>query len=208
MNLNFRGILVLYSKILIKNFFLPTPCGQISTMDWEACAICGHGGGDLRCPENSKQGNGLEICSQFLERVAKYQDLQELPASIKFSEEHDADLFLRSHAKWHKSCHLKFSPSKLIRLQTKRQLVGESTNEHHQQSKSKRRRLSGSFDKRGCIFCSEVSGTLHDCSTMELDHDIRRMATELLQDTELLARTSGRDLVVIEAKYHFNCLSA
>ena len=58
-------------------------------MDWEACAICGHGGGDLRCPAKGKQGNGLEIYRQFLERV------------VKFSEEHDADLFLRIHAKWH-----------------------------------------------------------------------------------------------------------
>lgn len=37
--------------------------------------------------------------------------------------------------------------------------------------------------------------------------DLRQMATEL-QDTELLARISGGDLVAIEAKYHYNCLSA
>ena len=29
-----------------------------------------------------------------------------------------------------------------------------------------------------------------------------------LQDTELLARISGGDLVAIETKYHFKCLSA
>ena len=39
-----------------------------------------------------------------------------------------------------------------------------------------------------------------------LDHAIRKMATEL-QDTSLLARISGGDLIAIEAKYHFNCLS-
>ena len=32
------------------------------------------------------------------------------------------------------------------------------------------------------------------------------MATEL-QDSSLLARISGGDLIAIEAKYHFNCLS-
>ena len=44
---------------------------------------------------------------------------------------------------------------------------------------------------------------------MNLDYDLRQIATEL-QDTEseLLARISGGDLVAIEAKYHFNCLSA
>ena len=42
---------------------------------------------------------------------------------------------------------------------------------------------------------------------MELDYDIRRMATEL-QATSLLARISVSDLIVIEAKYNFKCLSA
>ena len=41
---------------------------------------------------------------------------------------------------------------------------------------------------------------------MTLDHDFHQMATDL-QDTRLLARISGGDLVAIEAKYHFNCLS-
>ena len=39
---------------------------------------------------------------------------------------------------------------------------------------------------------------------MNLDYDFQQMATEL-QDTELLARISGGDLVAIEAKYHFIC---
>ena len=51
-----------------------------------------------------------------------------------------------------------------------------------------------------------MSGTLHNCATMTLDHAIRKMATEL-QDTSLLARISGGNLIAIEAKYHFNCLS-
>ena len=38
-----------------------------------------------------------------------------------------------------------------------------------------------------------MSGTLHNCATMTLDHAIRKMATEL-QDTSLLARISGGDL--------------
>ena len=42
---------------------------------------------------------------------------------------------------------------------------------------------------------------------MNLDYDLWQMATEL-QDTELLERISGGDLVALEAKYHFKCLSA
>ena len=165
--------------------------------------ICG-GGGDLKCPANSNQNNGLEVYSRFLQTVAEFQDIESLPASVKFNEEHDAEIFLKNQAKWHKTCHLKFAPSKLLRLQ-KRNLSCESASEQ-QQRKSKRQRTSHNPDQESCIFCSEVSGTLHNCATMTLDHAIRKMATEL-QDTSLLARISGGDLIAIEAKYHFNCLS-
>lgn len=57
-----------------------------------------------------------------------------------------------------------------------------------------------------CVFCSEDNGKLHSCTTMTLDHDFRQMATEL-QDFMLLAIISGGDLVAIEARYHYNCLS-
>ena len=63
----------------------------------------------------------------------------------------------------------------------------------------------GIQNKASYIFCSVVSGKLHNCTTLALDHDFHQMATDL-QDTRLLARISGGDLVAIEAKYHFNCL--
>ena len=46
-------------------------------MDWEACVICGDHRGNHRCLAKSKQGNGFELYSQFLERDAKFQDFQE-----------------------------------------------------------------------------------------------------------------------------------
>jgi hypothetical protein len=173
-------------------------------MDWRLCVICG-GGGDLKCPAKSKQGNGLEIYSNFLKVIAEFQDPTLLP-SVKFTEEHDAEMFLKNQAKWHKACHLKFAPSKLIRLQKRKLSCDAATDGEQQQRKSKRQRASGSSDMDSCIFCSEVSGTLHNCETMKLDHNVRRMATEL-QDSSLLARISGGDLIAIEAKYHYNCLS-
>ncbi len=62
------------------------------------------------------------------------------------------------------------------------------------------------IDEESCIFCLQVSGKLHQCSTMGLDHELRKMATDL-QDALLLARISGGDLVAIEGKYHYKCLS-
>ena len=69
---------------------------------------------------------------------------------------------------------------------------------------SKRQKVGGE-NVQNCIFCSEAGGTLHSCSTMNLDHELRRMAIQ--EDTALLARISGGDLVAIEAKYHYNCHS-
>ena len=113
--------------------------------------------------------------------------------------------FFKNQTKWHKTCHLKFAPSKLLWLQ-KRKLSLEPGSVQ-QQRKSKRQRTSHNSDQNSCMFCSEISGTLHNCTTMKLDQDIRRMATEL-QDSLLLARISSGDLVATETKYHFNCLSA
>ena len=42
---------------------------------------------------------------------------------------------------------------------------------------------------------------------MSLDKELRQMATEM-QDTSLISRISGGDLVAIEAKYHRSCLTA
>ena len=39
------------------------------------------------------------------------------------------------------------------------------------------------------------------------DHDLRKMA-QCLQDISLIAKLSAGDLIVIKAKYHYNCLSA
>lgn len=84
------------------------------------CVICGDGG-DLKCPANSNQDNGLEVYGRFLETVAEFRHLESLPVSIKFNDEYNAETFLRNEAKWHKTCHLKFAPSKLLRLQKRKQ---------------------------------------------------------------------------------------
>jgi len=95
---------------------------------------------------------------------------------VKFTEEYNAEVFLKNEAEWHKACHLKFSPSKLLRLSRKQK--DSSTEQQEEQKKSKRQSLSGNPFQGCCIFCSEVSGTLHNCATMELDHELRKMAIQ------------------------------
>ena len=111
--------------------------------------------------------------------------------------------FINTHrAKWHKSCHLKFAASKVERVKEQRGKKRECDD----QRKSKRK-LDSCVNEESCIFCSQTSGKLHICATMKPDCDLRRMAEDL-QDTTLMAKLSGGDLIAIEAKYHYNCLSS
>ena len=60
-----------------------------------------------------------------------------------------------------------------------------------------------------CVFCvkGHEEGDLHQVSTFDADSNIRSMVTEL-QDTELLARIDGGDLIAQEMKYHLKCLTS
>ncbi len=58
-----------------------------------------------------------------------------------------------------------------------------------------------------CLFCEkgQEDGNLHLVSTLNADANIRSMITEL-QDTQLLARIEGGDLIAKDAKYNLKCL--
>ena len=63
------------------------------------------------------------------------------------------------------------------------------------------------IDNALCIFCGKVSSEkLHEYSTRNTEILLRAMANDM-QDNALLTKISGGDLVAIEAKYHFSCLS-
>ena len=60
-----------------------------------------------------------------------------------------------------------------------------------------------------CFLCEkgarEDDGDLHQVSTFETDTNIRTIITEL-NDSRLLVRIVGGDLIAIRAKYHLKCL--
>ncbi len=49
-------------------------------MDWQLCVVCG-GGGNLKCPAESNQKNGLEVYRNFLHSVEEFEAVQSLPQS-------------------------------------------------------------------------------------------------------------------------------
>ncbi|KAG1666280.1 putative aldolase class 2 protein [Nymphon striatum] len=204
-----HGVLVAsdsIEKAFVLNYYLERICMFQVYMDWNLCVICQERGGDLRCPTDSLQKNGLEVYTNFLETVDKFSELGILPVDVDFKEVAIAETFLENHAKWHKSCHIKFARSKLQRAQKQIEVKQKCEEEVSGEGRQSKRQSIGNPNQEACIFCLTVSGKMHRCSTMNLDHELRRWATEL-NDTALLARISGGDLVAIEAKYHYDCLS-
>ena len=57
------------------------------------------------------------------------------------------------------------------------------------------------------FFCDDTTGNLTKVETMSLDSHVRQIAEEL-RDTKLLAKSSGRDMVAIDAQYHLRYLAA
>ena len=88
-------------------------------MDWSFYVICGSEG-NLKCPANCNQDNGLEVYDRFLETVIEFLYFESLSVSVKFNDEYDVEMFFKNQAKWHKACHIKLAPSKLLRLQKRK----------------------------------------------------------------------------------------
>lgn len=113
----------------------------------------------------------------------------------------EAKDLLEKRAKWHKSCHLKFAQSKLERV--KKRQAEQATQELGSSRKS--RRSDGS--NVTCLFCEHTDGVLHECSTFQMDQNLKDMAT-VMGDTVLLGKLCSGDVIAQELKYHLSCLTA
>ena len=181
------------------------------SIDWEKCVICQNATKEsLKCPHKSKgtpEANRQTYAS-FLENVRSFRQLNALPVDIRFEDDVDVEHLCRNNASWHKTCHLKFSASKVKKAQERVDRKRKSEDEVPAPTYTNtKRRASNQADMR-CLFCREedVIENFHFCSYLETDRRIREMALEL-QDYELLGRKSGGDLIAIEAKYHLDCIT-
>ena len=157
----------------------------------------------LRCPADDPiiRQHNWDAYKNFISNVREFKVIDSLPVAVYFGEVTVSDL-INNRAVWHKSCHVKFNNTKLIRTKNgaaKRCLVeADETNEPR---RSKRCSIAPDV----CVFCLEA-GNLHRFSTKEADRRLRLMVTEL-QETELHARIAGGDLTAIDAMHQKNCLT-
>ena len=81
-------------------------------MDWSACVICQKKKGELKCPVDSNEENGAEIYANFFEIVKRFKE-NDIYCLVDLKSIERSDEFMQNRAKWHKSCRLKLTPSKL-----------------------------------------------------------------------------------------------
>ena len=171
-------------------------------LDWNKCIICQEEAGEpLRYPLLGPGTNGskVEAYRLFLENVDQFKAMNSLLTTIFFGDNESAENLAAHHASWHKSCHLKYDNFKLQKTKKKR----ESGVDRSESRASKRRAVSVEL----CLFCERETdaGSLHQVAMFDADCSIRTMINEL-QDTYLLAKIDGGDLIAKEIKYHLKCL--
>jgi len=142
-------------------------------MDWSKCFICGKAGSeDLRCPLDSLQKNGQEIYTRFLEAVESFKELKAMPVKLEATDAQlTSDILIQNRAKWHKACYLKFNKTKLQRALKSTQ--GTKRKMEIPLESSPKRHSSSTSLQSTCIFCGNESGQLHNCSTFNLDQELK-----------------------------------
>ena len=56
----------------------------MESRDWNLCIICGEDSGELKCPADSLQNNGIEVYTNFFELVEKFRQLNASPTDVSF----------------------------------------------------------------------------------------------------------------------------
>ena len=73
-----------------------------------------------------KKGNKKDACTNFLNHVKQFQDMDSLPVIVKFGCDETAENWEFHRASWHKSYYAKFSSCKLEREKLKRKRNSDS----------------------------------------------------------------------------------
>ena len=126
--------------------------------------------------------------------------------SLSFDPDITAEDLYVHDACWHNNCRKPFEKSRVAQIMSK--VFKEKAKEEAKDltvQPSKRRTLN--LDN--CIFCEKGTGKedLHSFSSLETSDLVKQISVDL-QDTDLMVRVSGPDLVAMKAKYHLSCLTA
>ena len=100
--------------------------------DWSLCVLCQESKGEaLQCPADSKRSDVGAGYKTLAENIQQFNELGCTPIQISLSRLNEGDgmenTFLRSKARWHKSCHLLFNSTKLNRAKKRQAPTPDSS---------------------------------------------------------------------------------
>src|SRR6266536_4085321 len=177
------------------------------SFNWLRCIVCQTDTSErTRCHLDSKAKVDVDaIYRSFVKSVAEFRAIDAMPVMFACENDQNEETVVYNlvfnRAVWHRSCHDKFSSSKLGRAKRKfqRETDGETSG-----GTCRKQPKRQALDNLKCIFCESLNN-LHDFCTFEADSNVRRMVNEL-NDRTLQARIAAGDRMAIEAKYHLKCL--
>ena len=203
-----------------------------ATFDWDACIFCqaSDRSEPLQCPALSKRTDAGAGYQSVASNITGFAELGELPGFIRLSAldegQGTAATLAEHNAKWHKSCRDKFNSTKLKRAEKRKRVTprasddcGDDTEssvaassqqlvyctEHFTRSSTSTCNPCANMPSVCCFLCDKSDGTLHNVTTFEFDARVRSFAYTL-QDSKLIAKLSGGDMIATEAKYHDTCM--
>ncbi len=182
------------------------PLSCTTKTDWRKCCLCQTDTKEeLKSPPTRYECSS-DGYSMIAENIPQFQAINLLPIRLDPSRLDDGggieDTLRRNSAKYHQNCRQMFSNCKLERA-TKRAAGIQNDPVGH----SKMQRTSIEVQQR--FFCEKMEPTseLRQAMTMQLNQRLNECAPNL-NDGKLLALLSGGDVVALELKYHYSCLTA
>lgn len=186
------------------------------SINWKLCVLCQQIKQEsLQCPANSKRTDLGAGYKSLAENLLLFSDLGMVPFPVILDQLNDGsgveNTMLNNKASWHKSCKDKVDTTKYKRAKKRRQQEEEEDTTCHIPVKTRSTSLASENrceeTESKCFFCNDVAGTvgLHKASTFDIDRSVRESAIKL-NNTDILAKLAGGDMVAIEAKYHVKCL--
>ena len=172
-------------------------------LNFNLCIICqDETKEDIKTPCTGREASKeavTNIYDRFLHNYRRFEEV-ESPDVIHVIDYTAEELFEKK-AGWHPHCKRIFDSDKVDRVcEKKRDIVKDTSIQ-----RCKRR----SIDYENCLFCElpeNENEKLFSIASLDCGDWINTMIHDL-QDTELMAKVSGSDLIAKTAKYHKTCLT-
>ena len=175
--------------------------------DWRKCCLCQTDTKEeLKSPPTRYECSS-DGYSMIAKNLPQFQAIHQLPIRLDPSRLDEGggieDTLRRNSAKYHQNCRKMFDSYKLERATKRAAEIQNDPGEGH----SKMRRTS--MEVQRCFLCEKIQpkSKLRQAMTMQLNERLNECARNL-NDGKLLAVLSGGDVVALELKYHYSCLTA